>query len=122
YGPHNKAQSHSAGDGELCSEYLCVINSEMRYRHSSTNRKAQAAMGGTHSSENGWTLGSQCAGMAAPHCKSLKNSTRKCLEYGQHELGSPNSRRECLKASLGKVSAVSYDVWHQRHGRKVSTS
>ncbi|CAH2229496.1 jg20868 [Pararge aegeria aegeria] len=38
--------------------------------HSSTNSKAKVAMGGAHSSGNGMTLGSQGAGMAAPHCSS----------------------------------------------------
>ncbi|CAH2234309.1 jg25281 [Pararge aegeria aegeria] len=37
----------------------------MCYRHSSTSREAEVAMGGAHSSEEGWTLGSQGAGMAA---------------------------------------------------------
>ncbi|CAH2246586.1 jg8090 [Pararge aegeria aegeria] len=30
-------------------------------------RKAEVAMGGAHSSKEGWTLGSQGAGMSAPH-------------------------------------------------------
>ncbi|CAH2241818.1 jg16210 [Pararge aegeria aegeria] len=35
------------------------------YRHSSTSREAEVAMGRAYSSEKGWTLGSQGAGMSA---------------------------------------------------------
>ncbi|CAH2248142.1 jg17928 [Pararge aegeria aegeria] len=41
------------------------IRRKISYRHSSSNREAEVAMGGVHS--KGWTLGSQGAGMAAPH-------------------------------------------------------
>ncbi|CAH2236895.1 jg20304 [Pararge aegeria aegeria] len=36
-------------------------------RHSTTRRKAEVAMGRAHSSEKGWTLRSQGAGLAAPN-------------------------------------------------------
>ncbi|CAH2262827.1 jg9201 [Pararge aegeria aegeria] len=50
-----------------------IRNVEIRRRtrvtdvDSSTSREAEVAMGGAHSLEEGWTLGSQGAGMAAPY-------------------------------------------------------
>ncbi|CAH2241153.1 jg11603 [Pararge aegeria aegeria] len=45
------------------------------YRHGSTSRESEVAMGGVHSSEKGWTLGSQGARMAAPPL-DIKNILR----------------------------------------------
>ncbi|CAH2241352.1 jg15552 [Pararge aegeria aegeria] len=50
--PVNRARRFSIGRGPGQS-----------YRHSSTSREAEVAMGCAHTSENGWTLGSQGAGM-----------------------------------------------------------
>ncbi|CAH2235745.1 jg11404 [Pararge aegeria aegeria] len=56
------------------TQYYVIRNVEIRRRTrvtetrvSSTSREAKVAMSGAHISEKGWILGSQSAGMAAPH-------------------------------------------------------
>ncbi|CAH2265179.1 jg16835 [Pararge aegeria aegeria] len=68
------SESFSGQSRELSSEYLYVIKSEMwrsveepELPTYSKSREAVVGIAQTHSSWKGWTLGSQGAGMAAPH-------------------------------------------------------
>ncbi|CAH2242385.1 jg12966 [Pararge aegeria aegeria] len=54
---------------------------EHSYRHSSTSREAEVAMGRAHSVEKGWTLGSKGAGMAAPELeRSVGRPPTRCID------------------------------------------
>ncbi|CAH2260975.1 jg10775 [Pararge aegeria aegeria] len=78
YGPHKKAQSHSAGDGEIYAWSIVTRSNQkcgyswknQSHRHSKTSREAEVAMGRAYNSEKGWTLGSQGAG-----CPELVSAT-----------------------------------------------
>ncbi|CAH2210348.1 jg1552 [Pararge aegeria aegeria] len=73
YGPHKKAQSHSAGDGESYAQgYLYVIKSEMwrsveEPELDIAQRVAKLKWQWAGHIVRRRTLGSQGAGMAAPY-------------------------------------------------------
>ncbi|CAH2236011.1 jg7303 [Pararge aegeria aegeria] len=58
------------------------------YRSSTTSCEAEVAMVGAYSSQNGWSLGSQGAGMAAPP-RTAKRSVVRPLDSGQKTLSAP---------------------------------